>query len=483
MDKTTHTDSSVQTVSHLLENGMAGDQARRLTIIACCAFALSVVFAIVSLRCLYADGSYQLLEVLKTGGFVHFATNRNFASDLVQFPVVAAIKLGVRNLHTLELAFGLGCFLPWPIIMLLCYRLAPRYFWVVMLACAAGYLNAAFMAVGEYIIADAFFWPVLFAILFVRPLTPPAAAILIISSVILLFSYASMLFLGLPLARLAWWRARGSERKWQRAVFYLAVLLLVSAAGIALDSVLYPQSTANFGGFQRGLADMVIAPSWTVGWTFIWIVLMTLVCFGYLKFSRRYYAVGLALLAVVIIIWGAWPILEPNHIRPDLQHDYRAVHLLVPLALLAVAFAAIRRPEWFEERRNYLIGFSAALLLAQSLWHIAATWRWHEFVGVWRREMASHRGVVPLYHDDSVSRFTDGQVVRFGWNWANPSLSIMLAPNGHVRAIILPWRTPVWQPFDPLNPQEVPDLHRYGVSYDDYVTTLEDQLRFIRQHH
>ena len=68
--------------------------ARRLTVWAGCAFGVSVLLSILSLRCLYGDGAYQLTEVLKAGGFAEIARNRDCASFVFQFPVVLAIKLG-----------------------------------------------------------------------------------------------------------------------------------------------------------------------------------------------------------------------------------------------------------------------------------------------------------------------------------------------------------------------------------------------------
>jgi len=149
-----------------------GVKSLTLTGVACVVFAAFIVFAIGTVRCLYADGSYYFLRVLEAGTFTEMISSRSYAAYLFQLPVVIAIKLGITHIYWLTLAFGVGCFGSWPISLLFCYRLAPRHFWLVMLACAAGYLNTAFMVVGEHIVAHAFFWPVLFAILFVRPLNP-----------------------------------------------------------------------------------------------------------------------------------------------------------------------------------------------------------------------------------------------------------------------------------------------------------------------
>jgi hypothetical protein len=247
---------------------------KKLTVWGCVAFAFSMLFAVISLRCLFADGSFYLTKVLETGNFVAIPKGRYFATFLFELPVVVAIKLGVTNLHILKLAFGLGCFMPWPIALTLCYKIAPRHLWLALLACAAGYLNAGFMPVGECNVAHAFFWPVLFSILFARPLNLESAIILIVSATILLFSYETLLFLGPPLALFASWRAvRGREKYWARAVLGGAAVLLVLAAVIAFNAILNPGSARNLGGFKYGIMQIVHAPTWSMLWTFVWLVL------------------------------------------------------------------------------------------------------------------------------------------------------------------------------------------------------------------
>ena len=180
-------------------------------------FALWIVAAIGSSRCLYADGAHEFIQTLRAQNFVAFMWSRHFAFYIFEFPLVMAIKLGVTNMNLLRTAFGLGCFLPWPVVLWCCHRMAPRYFWVAVAGCAAGYLNACYMAVGEHILAHAFFWSSLFAILFARPLQPLAAVILLGSASGLLFSYESQLFLCLPLAALSFGgpeRKRGNEQNY-----------------------------------------------------------------------------------------------------------------------------------------------------------------------------------------------------------------------------------------------------------------------------
>src|SRR5450755_1026645 len=162
---------------------------------ACVIFAAWIAAAIFSSRCLYADGAHEFVRVLQSQNFVAFMWSRHFAFYIYEFPLVLAIKLGMTNLAWLRFAFGLGCFLPWPVAMICCHWISPKNFWLVAVGCAAGYLNASFMSVGEHILAHAFFWPSLFVILFAQPLKSLAAVILLFSATGILFSYESQLFL------------------------------------------------------------------------------------------------------------------------------------------------------------------------------------------------------------------------------------------------------------------------------------------------
>ncbi len=203
--------------------------AKKLLRAAVFVFAAWTAFAILSSRCLYADGSHEFVKVLKAQNFDAFMWSRHFAFYIFQFPLVLAVKLGVRDFSWLRFAFGLGCYLPWPLAMLCCHWLSPKNFWLVVVGCAAGYLNANFMAVGEHILAHALFWPALFVILFARPLKPLAAVILLAMATGLLFSYESQLFLCLALAALTGARlatedcetnlVAASERYFSKTVF------------------------------------------------------------------------------------------------------------------------------------------------------------------------------------------------------------------------------------------------------------------------
>lgn len=455
--------------------------------LACLVFGVSVGLEILSSRCLYGDGAHEFIRVLEAQGFVALMWSRHFAFYTFEFPLVLAIKLGVTNFTWLRIAFGLGCFLPWPIALACCYRISPKNFWLAVTGCAAGYLNAAFMPVGEHILAHACFWPSLFAILFARPLKPSAVAILLVSATGMLFSYESQLFLCVPLALLALWRAtlekkEGDRRGW--TVFLTAAALFAAGVMVGLCGVLMPELQANYGGFKAGTFGIWKHMGWTLSWTVAWVGLMLAAFFSETFWRLISRKSGIYLLFALLMVWGTWPLLAPNRWDNGVQYDNRVLDMLAPLALLPIALILRFRPQWIEFKRKRLVPLVAALFIAQSLWQISATLHWWQAV-TWTREiLASHHGVVLLRSTPLAADGMDGRELhqnaiggRFDWAW--PCLSITLSPRRQISSIICSEvfmapgvRARFWQPFDPLNPKTLPDLRHYGVDYSDYISAL-----------
>ena len=458
--------------------------------VACVIFAVWIVAAILSSRCLYADGAHEFVRVLQARNFVALMWSRHFAFYIYEFPLVLAIKLGVTDLAWLRFAFGLGCFLPWPMAMICCRWIAPKHFWLVVVGCAAGYLNAAFMAVGEHILAHALFWPALFAVLFARPLKPAAAVILLAAATGLLFSYESQLFLCVPLALLSFgraWREKTEGSGWSWVVFLAAAALFVAGTAIGLCAVLMPEIQSNFTGFKAGTLGILKHTGWTLNWTVVWFCLAAAVCLSQNLWRVLSRKAGIYLSFFALLVWGTWPLLAPNLMDNGIQYDNRVLDLLVPLALLPVALLLRFRPEWMEPRRRRLVQLAAGLLIAQSLWQISATVLWYRDV-VWMREaLASHRGIIPVRSTVLAVDGMEGRELRrdaiggrFDWSW--PCLSVAFAPDPKIKSIICSEvflnpevRLHSWQPFDSLRPETLPNLGHYGLDFSTYVAALREQ--------
>jgi len=450
-------------------------------------FGLWILTAIGTSLCLYADGAHEFVRVLAAQDFVSLMWSRHFAFYIFQFPLVLAIKLGVTQLVWLRVAFGLGCFLPWPLALLLCRWLARDHFWLAVAGCAAGYLNAAFLPVGEHILAHALFWPALFVLLFVRPLTRAPALVLLAMATGLQFSYESQIFLSAPLLALALWRSVQERREnpgWAPVVLLVAAGLFLVSMANGMESVWRPELPGNFTGFKAGTLGIFWHPGWTLTWTLLWGGLAAGACWSEKLWQWLTGKNGWYFSAISVLVWGLWPLLAPDALDSGLQHDNRALNLLVPMGLLPVALSLRFRPAWLSTCRPRLVTMVAALLLAQSLWHLTSTALWYRDV-LWMQEtLAAKRGIYPLRAtvlaaDGMLGRelYPDAMGGRFDWSW--PCLSLALAPQRQIHCLIVSEvfldptiRRHSWQPFDPFNPATLPRLDHYGVDYTHYSAAL-----------
>jgi hypothetical protein len=181
---------------------------------------------------------------------------------------------------------------------------------------------------------------------------------------------------------------------------------------------------------------------------------------------------GLGVMLVVAGIWGFWPLLTPEELNPSSQYGARFLNVLVPVALLPAALIAAYRPDWLQRQRICLVRLSAIFLLAQSLWQVGITWQWHDYLGTVRSLLASHAGAFRLRDTSLDGTMTGHRAACFDWTWANPSLSIALAPQGKVRSLLLSPVPPLWEPFNPTNINNLPKLAHYGIDYSSYQSAL-----------
>lgn len=455
-------------------------------------FLAWVLAAILASQCLYADGANEFVRVLEKQGFVSFMRSRQFAFYVFQFPLVAALQLGVTDLAWLRWFFGLGCFLPWPLALLLCHRISREHFWLAAAACGAGYLNAAAMAVGEHILAHALFWPALFVLLFARPVKTGPALILLLMAIGLQFSYESQIFLSAPLLLLSLWRAAENQSRepgWARMVFALAAALFLTSIVNGLYAIWMPELPANLTGFKSGALGILQRPGWNLVCTALWCGLAAAACRSEKIWRGLNTRWGFCLIAAAVLVWGCQPLLAPDRVDTGILYDNRALNLLVPLALLPMALILRFRPDWLASRPNRLPQFAALLLLAQSLWHLSNTALWYRDV-VWMQEtLAAKRGIYPLRStvlaaDGMLGRELRPDAIggRFDWSW--PCLSLSLTPGKDINCLIVSEvfiapeiRRRCWQPFDPFQPATLPRLEPYGLSYSNYLAGLRQQTQ------
>ena len=119
--------------------------------------------------------------------------------------------------------------------------------------------------------------------------------------------------------------------------------------------------------------------------------------------------------------------------------------------------------------RRLVLLVAAILAVGQITWQIAATAQWSGRLALFRDVVAGGSGLIPIEQTPLAQQRFGLQAVRpLGWSWTDPLLSIVLAPGGHVAAIV--GAPPGWQPFDPRRPDDLPPLP--GIDYSRYREAL-----------
>jgi hypothetical protein len=88
-------------------------------------------------------------------------------------------------------------------------------------------------------------------------------------------------------------------------------------------------------------------------------------------------------------------------------------------------------------------------------------------------EVATREGLVPFDESRLSSPSIDGRPIgTMNWDWTMPTVSVLLAPEGDVRALIDNPPKGYWQPFSPSDREQLPNLARYGIHFDHYLAAI-----------
>jgi hypothetical protein len=188
--------------------------------------------------------------------------------------------------------------------------------------------------------------------------------------------------------------------------------------------------------------------------------------------ARALLPIWLPVFALFLFSAGFAPVIAPGFFAPQLQFDARSWVVAVPLLLVVAAVAnKLKLLPVPSTARPMLAMIVALTAVSQTTWQIAATVKWDQFVDDFRQVLANDRGFVPFD-----TAFGSGGTNRpsalslLVTDWTLPSLSIALAPQGHVSSIVGNPGPISWQPFDPADPAALPRIT--GVDYTAYLDAL-----------
>ncbi len=457
-------------------------------------YVLHLVYAITSQRFLFADTAHFLLMLLQSKTFTTFDENRQFAHWISQAPIVALLKLGVKDINILSYVYGITLFTLYPLLVFGSAWLAlsktmptssiqtndniplTQLVWFfISLSTAIAYFNTEFFIISESHLATALFWALGLLILFRRDrLGLILCSILILPT---LHLYESFLFFGVILGIFATYRAfKWEKQRIQQICWLLVALYLFSSSALALNNILNPRDAQNFQGF----ASLLFFVHPFNPWLWHYPVLLSFLALGLLAVTlwiRQ--ALSADFFRKISIFWliacvavAFYPIFAPTWLAPRLHYDARILNTLIPLMAmlgLVLAYSLNCRLNWQIQQRAWFIVFS--LLLTQLTWHFAGTYQWSRYVQAFRQDLQHYCGLTPIRQ----TAIWQPQYTEMNWSWTTSIMSILLNPQTDIKNLIGVPYYDSWQPFQTLQ-RETPNLSDYGVQFKTYQRGLELQL-------
>jgi len=441
--------------------------------------ALAVaVYAAAALRGLFADGAATLLGIVESGGFVADWDPPRWTTHVLQeFPAVLGLRWGIDDPGPLGILLGLGMYVVPLLFLIACYVLPPRgargFFLLPLFSYLAGSQAAGFAGIAEAPMAIAYFWFLLFLILFRKG--PIARAAAILAAIPALWLHEAFALLGPLLTAAAILRLRKDDATpFERAV--LAALALWFAAIALYDlTVVFtrdPGSRHSFLLATLGFGFLLDPDLEALALRINVPALLGILAAGAIALmgyrgdpdrTARGALVAFGAASGLFVIGTLW---HGGLFSPAAQFAARSWGAVISLPLGVLCLGSLLRPSWRAvwERRS-TVAMLGILAAAQLGWHVIATGFWSDYVRDFRGVLASHQGLV-AWRDAVRDLPPDERWVlrRMSWGWTNPAMSFVLAPHGRVASVIATRDATLYQPFDPTNPDDLPDGPRFDTT-------------------
>jgi hypothetical protein len=410
----------------------------------------------------FADGSHFLLDILVHRRFVDFGWTRIAAIDVTELPIVFALRvLHVEDVATLSVLFGLGLFLHRVVALAICAVVLGRGSLLAFSFPAFSLLVtepvASMFIISEAHFASSAFWIAWSCLVRRGPLGRGHAVVLVVALLAFAFSYPSTVVLGPVLGMLALHRLARVDRgrRLERRTLYAATALAGLGVVLGVVATIAPVTAANRAGFAAAAGLLARSP-------LPWLAALATLAFALqaLALPRVAQATLAAVTVVLVAALGLRPWLLEHAPAYWLHYPGRLFLVVVPAVMALAGALALRRPP--DRARERLAAAQVlAALIAATAWQLRAALAWQAYLDCVRVEVAAQRGVVP-FESTALSGFPHRALT---WSWTQPSVSILVqALDGRpVRTVIANPTDHGFQPFDPHDAAQLPDLRHLGV--------------------
>ncbi len=416
--------------------------------------AVVLLWALALLNCLvyrglFWDGASFLVHMIADGQFHAGHTARSHILWATQWPVMAALRLGLKDTALLSLLYSFGLFaLPTALYNLALYRVraAPSLLAAVLAIVAVIYLSNCFFIVGEFNAAYAAVTAAAAVALTTRNTDWCDGAILCVLAFLCLRSYEAMIYLGPFMAMMTVWamlrQTAGSA--WGRllgltgAGFFIGAAIVSFAATTHLwDHEYYVRVRAAAFDFWQNLQFMI--------------GLLTLGAFVAALLMRPVWLRGRGPFVILVVgaaVFAVSPWLREfnpeTRLFPPAHYVARTAAGFLLLLMLAALWLFVawtnRPPRLFVLLREAAVGrrlalAMAILLVAAAVPDIVLTRLWSDYLDRFRAAVATNTGTVQA----SALGFHDWPAHVFRQDWSYSALSLILR-RAPANAMVMPSR-------------------------------------------
>ncbi|GLS18636.1 hypothetical protein GCM10007874_16530 [Labrys miyagiensis] len=404
---------------------------------------------------LYSDGAYYFLGLLSERFYFVSSWYRLGAIVLTQTFFLAALHLGATSINILAMLHSANLVL----VPTLCFaastwilRANPLALVANTVAIASCYIPVSFYAVGEFNALYALFWLTLALLLFVERRDKAYFRLITGLGLFMVASYELTVITGLILAAICACRRAAETQEGTRHAWKIAIIVFLAGSLYGLAGIVFPRDPANASSFGRALFELSENR-----------ILFGLCGITFLS-AIAAYSRPARILALAAVAAGLWLFVERLHapistteLNLGDQSGQRAQ--VFPILLVAAAGLVVARirPDWLAFKAGgrawpLLVPLATVFLVYGS--DLVA---WRGFTRDICRELQS-----PSADASQIAAFFgQNRVIRYGWYWNWPVISVLYRPVESQRILLDP-HYQGWLPFE--RPEDAPDISRYKAS-------------------
>jgi hypothetical protein len=156
----------------------------------------------------------------------------------------------------------------------------------------------------------------------------------------------------------------------------------------------------------------------------------------------------------------------------QLQARYHPPFVSALLGFMMIALLRFKQSDRAWMNPAAIIFVLLSLCVTQGFADVAATWRWNAYVTDLRSRLTNGSGLIPweeTLHSGDERADINWRIFKIAW--VIPSLCVIFAPRGIVKAMIDLPKGSTFRPLDPERPNDLPEIR--GVDFAPYKRIFE----------